>query len=56
MGSGRHIREIAFSDFRRLSADIMVPDGDGARLPQGLVHTTIPEQPPGKSWVSISAC
>ena len=55
MGSAlAYPREIAFSDFRRLSADIMVPLTATARDFFGALdfHTTIPEQPPGKSWVS----
>jgi hypothetical protein len=47
-----HPRDIAFADFKTLSADVMVPSTSTARdFNASLIyHTTIPEQPPGKSW------
>jgi hypothetical protein len=47
-----HPRDIAFADFRTLSADMMVPSTSTARSFYAALdyHTTIPEQPPGKSW------
>jgi len=47
-------RTVPFADFKSLSADIMVPSTATARSFYAALdyHTTIPEQPPGKSWVS----
>ena len=47
-----HPRDIAFADFKTLSADVMVPSTSTARDFYAALdyHTTIPEQPPGKSW------
>jgi hypothetical protein len=47
-------RKIAFAEFKTFSADIMVPSTATARSFYAALdyHTTIPEQPPGKSWVS----
>ena len=45
-------RDIAFTDCKTLSADVMVPSTSTARDFYAALdyHTTIPEQPPGKSW------
>jgi hypothetical protein len=45
-------REISFADFGSLSADVRLSSRSTAPHPSaGLnFHTTIPEQPPGKSW------
>jgi len=45
-------RDIAFADMKTLSADVMVPSTSTARDFYAALdyHTTIPEQPPGKSW------
>jgi hypothetical protein len=47
-------REVDFADFKTFSADIMVPSAATAPSFYAALdyHTTIPEQPPGKSWVS----
>jgi len=47
-----HPRDIAFADCKTLSADVMVPSTSTARDFYAALdyHTTIPEQPPGKSW------
>jgi hypothetical protein len=47
-------RRIDFADFKTFSADVMVPSTATARNFYVALdyHTTIPEQPPGKSWVS----
>jgi hypothetical protein len=47
-----HPRDIAFADLKTLSADVMVPSTSTARDFYAALdyHTTIPEQPPGKSW------
>jgi len=47
-------REIAFVDFKSFSADVMVSSASTAQNFYAALdyHTTIPEQPPGKSWVS----
>jgi hypothetical protein len=47
-----HPRDIEFADFKTFSADVMVPSTSTARdFNASLIyHTTIPEQPPGKSW------
>jgi len=47
-------REIAFADFKTFGADVMVSSTSTARSFYAALdyHTTIPEQPPGKSWVS----
>jgi hypothetical protein len=47
-------REIAFADFKSFGADIMVSSASTAGEFYAALdyHTTIPEQPPGKSWVS----
>jgi len=47
-------REVDFADFRTFSADVMVPSAATALSFYAALdyHTTIPEQPPGKSWVS----
>lgn len=47
-----HPRDIAFADMRTLSADVMLPSTSTARDFYAALdyHTTIPEQPPGKSW------
>ena len=47
-----HPRDIAFGDMKTLSADVMVPSTSTARDFYAALsyHTTIPEQPPGKSW------
>lgn len=47
-----HPRDIAFADYKTLSADVMVPSTSTARDFNAALdyHTTIPEQPPGKSW------
>jgi hypothetical protein len=47
-------RYTPFVEFKSLSADVMVPSTFAARDFYASLdyHTTIPEQPPGKSWVS----
>ena len=47
-----HPRDIAFADMKTLSADVMVPSTSTAKDFYAALdyHTTIPEQPPGKSW------
>jgi len=49
-----HPRDIAFADCKTLSADVMVPSTSTARDFYAALdyHTTIPEQPPGKSWTT----
>lgn len=45
-------REIGFAEFGSLRADVLLSSRSTARHPLAGVnfHTTIPEQPPGKSW------
>ncbi len=45
-------REIEFAEFGSLRADVLLPSWSAApRFSAGLnFHTTIPEQPPGRSW------
>jgi hypothetical protein len=45
-------REITFADFGSLRADVMLSSRSTAPHPGAFLnfHTTIPEQPPGKSW------
>jgi hypothetical protein len=45
-------RDLGFADFRRFSADVMVPSSATGRDYWASLdcHTTIPEQPPGLSW------
>ncbi|HMA54940.1 MAG TPA: hypothetical protein VKT17_10780 [Acidobacteriota bacterium] len=45
-------REIEFLEFRSLGADVMLSSRSGASRPSAFLnfHTTIPEQPPGRSW------
>jgi len=45
-------REIEFVEFRSLGADVMLSSRSGASRPSACLnfHTTIPEQPPGRSW------
>jgi hypothetical protein len=47
-----HPRDIDFVDYKTLSADVMLSAVSTARDFYGALsyHTTIPEQPPGKSW------
>jgi hypothetical protein len=44
--------EITFADFRSLRADVMLSSKSTATRPYAVLnfHTTIPEQPPGRSW------
>ena len=44
--------EISFADFGSLAADIMLASVSSAAHPSATLnfHTTIPEQPPGRSW------
>lgn len=46
--------ELGFADFRSFSADVMLSSASTSlHLNAGLdYHTTIPEQPPGKSWLA----
>jgi hypothetical protein len=45
-------REIGLADFGAFSADVMISSASTARYFHAALsyHTTIPEQPPGKSW------
>ena len=45
-------REIRFADFGSLAADVMLSSASSAAHPSATLnfHTTIPEQPPGRSW------
>jgi hypothetical protein len=47
-------RGIEFADFRTLSADVLMPSASNCPgfFASLCYHTTIPEQPPGLSWVS----